>query len=195
MCRSGEARQSVGKTLGSSRSSGESAGVCRVPGREQGGKAAWHSPYSTWGRRWEQPYLCPSSLSTEGKRTEERSDKLGAEPASSQGEWLEKDRVYIVPWSLRCPTVPDTLLTPSPSLRTASSSLGHDSHPRHSPNDMLCPAPFAAHTEDGASGAAARCCGCQAAVPGLTPASSPLKPKSSREKVGTEAKGTAQPRG
>lgn len=72
--RSGEARQSIGKTLGSSRSSGESAGVCRVPGRKQGGKAAGRSPYSTGGRRWEQPYLHPSSLSTEGERTGERSD-------------------------------------------------------------------------------------------------------------------------
>lgn len=47
-CRSGEARQSVGKTLGSCISGRESAGVCRVPGREQGGKATWYSPYSTW---------------------------------------------------------------------------------------------------------------------------------------------------
>lgn len=74
VCRSSEARQSIGKTLGSSRSGGESAGVCRVSGREQGGKAVWRSPYSTGRRRWEQPYLHPSSLSTEGERTGERSD-------------------------------------------------------------------------------------------------------------------------
>lgn len=74
LCNSSETRQSIGKTLGSTRSSGESAGVCRVSGREQGGKAMWCSPYSTGGRRWEQPYLHPSSLSMEGERTGERSD-------------------------------------------------------------------------------------------------------------------------
>lgn len=74
MSRSGEARQSIEEILGSSRSSRKSAGVCRVPGREQGRKTMWRSPYSREGRKWEQPYLHPSNLSTDGERTRERSD-------------------------------------------------------------------------------------------------------------------------
>lgn len=49
----------------------------------------------------------------------EKRQQLGAKPASSGGEWLGKDRVGIVPWGLHCPTLPDTLLTPFLSLRTA----------------------------------------------------------------------------
>lgn len=49
LCRSGETRQSIGKALGSSRSSEESAGVCRVSGREQGGKVMWCSPFTAQG--------------------------------------------------------------------------------------------------------------------------------------------------
>lgn len=49
----------------------------------------------------------------------EKRQQLGAKPASSGGERLEKDRVCIVPWGLHCPMLPDTLLTPFLSLRTA----------------------------------------------------------------------------
>lgn len=70
-----------------------------------------------------------------------------------------------------------------------------DFYPRHSPNGTLCPAPLTVHTKDGASRDTARHCGHRAAVPGLTPASSPLKPKSSGEKVGTETEGSAQSQG
>ena len=69
----------------------------------------------------------PAPLKPEHGGRENRGEKrqqLGAELASSWGERLEKDRVCIVPLGLRCPRVPDTLLMPFPSPRTASSSLG-----------------------------------------------------------------------
>lgn len=49
----------------------------------------------------------------------EKRQQLGAKPASSGGEGLGKDRACIVPWGLHCPTLPDTMLTPFLSLRTA----------------------------------------------------------------------------
>lgn len=120
------------------------------------------------GRR-EVGTTLPAPLKPEHGWRENRGEKrqqLGAEPASSRSERLEKDRVCIVPWGSRCPAVPDTLLARLPSPRTAFSNRGRDFYPRHSPNAV--PAPRTA-----------------LAVPGLTPAS--MKPKGSREKVGTEA--------
>lgn len=86
----------------------------------------------------------PAPLKPEHGWRENRGEKrqqLGAEPASSRGERLEKDRVCIVPWVSRCPAVPHTLLAPLPSPTSAFSKQGCDFHPRHSPSGTPCPAP------------------------------------------------------
>lgn len=80
----------------------------------------------------------PAPLKPEHGWRENRGEKrqqLGAEPASSRSERLEKDRVCMVPWGSPCPAVPDALLAPLPSPRTAFSSL---CYPRHSPNAVPC---------------------------------------------------------
>lgn len=66
----------------------------------------------------------PAPLKPEHGGRENRGEKrqqLGAEPASSWGERLEKDSVCISPLGLCCPTVPATLLVPLLSPRMASS--------------------------------------------------------------------------
>lgn len=60
----------------------------------------------------------PAPLKPEHGWRENRGEKrqqLGAEPASSRSERLEKDRVCIVPRGSPCPAVPDALLAPLPS--------------------------------------------------------------------------------
>lgn len=135
----------------------------------------------------------PAPLKPEHGGRENRGEKrqqLGAEPASSWGERLEKDRVCIVPWGSHCPTLPDTLLTPFLLLRTALPPPAGTLIPtQHSSDSTLRPLSLVGHM---GMGLVEPQQGTARAVPGLTSASSLVNPKSSRKKMRTKTKGTAQ---